>query len=67
MVKNNLKEYRLKAKLTQKILSKLISISTRQYQEYEYNKYSPNIYTAIKIANILKVKDLRNLFPIEGV
>ena len=37
---------------TQKQVAKEIKISVRNYQDYEYNINTPNVFTAIKIAKI---------------
>lgn len=62
-VKNNLKKYREKNKLTQKELAKRIGTTERNYQYYEAGTRTPNAYTANKLAKELGTTSME-LFPI---
>lgn len=41
------------AQKTQEQVSKEVGITVRLYQSYEYDRYTPNVKTAIKIAEVL--------------
>lgn len=62
-MKNNLKKYRQKKKLTQKELAMRIGTTERNYQYYEAGERTPNAFTANKIAKELGVKS-EKIFPI---
>lgn len=47
---------------TQAQVAKEAKTSARLYQDYEYGKREPGVHTAIRIADALGVKDLRDLF-----
>lgn len=47
---------------TQAQVAKESRIAERQYQDYEYDKREPGVRTAIRIADVLGVEDLRKLF-----
>lgn len=57
-----LKERRIAAGLTQAQTAEKAGISLRSYHRYEYEKRYPDVLTAIRIADVLKVKDLRRLW-----
>ena len=65
-MKTALKEYRLRIGLTQVQVADKASISERIYQKYESGdskqRCVPNVLTAIKIADALGVRDLRELW-----
>ena len=63
-MKNNLKKIRQNKGLTQNYLSNKASIPYRSYQDYEHGKRTPNVYTAIRIARVLKTT-VEELFPLE--
>ena len=63
MVRNNLKQARKKAKLTQAEVAKKANITTRVYQYYEAEKRTPHLYTAQLIAQVLH-EPVEKLFPI---
>lgn len=46
---------RIEKKITQSKLAQSIKVSTRTYQEYEYNKCEPSIDKSVKIADELNV------------
>ncbi len=48
-----LKAAREMAQKTQEQVSKEVGITVRLYQSYEYDRYTPNVKTAIKIAEVL--------------
>lgn len=50
---NRLKEMRELAGLTQKQVAEKIGIAESAYQQYEYDKFSPNVRLAIKFAKAL--------------
>lgn len=50
---NKIKDFRLKAGLTQQATANLIGIGIRIYQYYEAGEKEPGVYTAIKIAAAL--------------
>ena len=60
---NKLKEKGKKAKLTQVKIAKLVGISERAYQNYEYGERVPDVYTAQLIAQVLH-EPVEKLFPI---
>jgi len=57
-----LKECRVRKGLTQLEVARKVGISTRTYQAYEANTRTPDVVTAIYIANILGVQDIRKLW-----
>lgn len=61
---NNLKPTREAAGLTQVEVAKKVGIATLSYLRYETPKYKryPDVLTAIKIADVLGIKDLRDLW-----
>jgi transcriptional regulator with XRE-family HTH domain len=61
---NRLKDTRVKAGLTQKQVIAQAGVSYRAYQDYEYGKRTPSVYTAIRIAKALQVNtgDMETLF-----
>ena len=64
---NKLQLKRKSAGLTQAQLAKLVGVTERGYRCYEASetarrKHNPDILTAIKIADALGVKDLRELW-----
>ena len=62
---NNLKLIRKKSKTTQSDVSARAGIDKRTYQRYEYGEYIPNVYTAMKIADILN-SNVYECFPIHN-
>lgn len=52
-----IKENRIKRKLTQEELAKIIEISTRQLQRIEKNEDETKIKTIKKIIKVLKISD----------
>lgn len=50
--------------MTQEGISKKCNITCRSYQRYEHGKRTPNVYTAIRIARVLKTT-VEELFPLE--
>ena len=50
---NKLKTMRNAANLTQEATAKRAGISYRAYQNYESGTCVPNVYAALKIANVL--------------
>lgn len=56
-----LKKYRTQ-KYTQKEIAIVLQLSERQYQRIEKGISLPNVLTAIKIADLLNVQDLRLLW-----
>ena len=58
---------RKKAGKTQERVAKEAGISVAQYQNVEYDKSTPNVRTAIRIADSLGVVDLRELFEGGGL
>ena len=60
---NKLKETRKKAKLKQIEVAKATNISIRAYQNYEYGKRVPDVYTAQLIAQALHTT-VAELFPL---
>ena len=63
--KNNLKESRQKVDKTQLQVAREVGICERVYQKYENSESLPNIKTAIKIANVLGINDLRMLWNVQ--
>ena len=63
-MKNNLKLFRNEKRLTQINISKKVGLETQHYQRYEYGLHVPNVYTAIRIARVLKTT-VEELFPLE--
>lgn len=61
-LKNQLKRRREKAGLTQVQIAKKVGISEVSYQRIEYGSQRPSLRTAIRIADVLGVKDLRLLW-----
>lgn len=49
---------------TQAQVAKEAGVSEVSYQLYEYDKREPGVRTAIRIADALGVKDLRELFGV---
>ena len=47
---------------TQAQVAKEAGVSEQAYQRYEYDKRKPGVRTAIRIADVLGVEDLRKLF-----
>lgn len=64
MRKNNIKEFRKNSTLYQKDMAKALDISTRQYSRIENGVSTPDIWTAIHIADLLGVEDIRKLFSV---
>lgn len=60
---NNLKHYRQLKGISQDKLAKLADCTVRYYQDVEYGKCIPNVYLAIRLCDILGVKDIRDVFP----
>lgn len=58
---NKLKEARKKLGLTQVEVASKAKITERSYQYYEAGTRTPTLYTAMKIADVLKT-DVRKLF-----
>ena len=57
-----LRAAREKSGKTQAQVAREANIAERLYQDYEYDKREPGVRTAIRIANVLGVTDLRELF-----
>ncbi len=51
-----------KGKFTQKEMADMLNLSERQYRRIEKNICKPDIWSAIRIADALGVKDLRELW-----
>lgn len=51
----NLKEYRILNKLSQKELAEQMNTTQQRISEWECNKVEPSLYNIIKILNILNV------------
>ena len=65
-----LKKLRTDKRMTQAEIANRAGITEVTYQLYEYGKRTPNIRTAIRIADVLGVHDLRTLWdgnPIQQV
>ena len=63
-MKNNLKEHRKRHGLTQEEIAYFVRISKSSYQGIEAGNHEPSVYTAMRLADVLRV-DLRDLSPIE--
>lgn len=63
---NNLKAAREAVGLTQKQVANKVGIAHMSYIRYETPKYQrdPNVKIAIKIADALEIKDLRDIWNI---
>ena len=48
--------------LTQKDMARIAGCTELCYQRYEYGQRNPNVQTAIRIADALGVRDLRELW-----
>lgn len=59
---SNLRQLRQKAGLTQAQMAKAVGINAITYQRYENEKRYPDVLTAFRIADVLKVKDLRKVW-----
>lgn len=59
---STLKEYRRKAGLTQEQTAEAVGINVLSYRRYEYGKRYPDVLTAIRIADVLKVGNLRKIW-----
>ena len=53
---------REKSGKTQAQIAREVGVSERVYQRYEYGQNEPGVRTAIRIADALRVIDLRELF-----
>ena len=51
-----------KGKFTQKEMADILNLSERQYRRIEKNICKPDIWSALKIADALGVRDLRELW-----
>ena len=51
-----------KGKFTQKEMADMLNLSERQYRRIEKNICKPDIWSAIKIADVLGVQNLRDLW-----
>jgi putative transcriptional regulator len=62
-MKNNIRMYRVKFKMTQEDLSKHIGVSRQTINSIENNKYFPSLELGLKLAQIFecKVDDLFSL------
>ena len=67
MKKNNIKEFRKNSTLRQKDMAKALNISIRQYSRIENGVSSPDIWTAIRIADLLGVKDIRKIWNTQTI
>ena len=56
------KKIRLERGFTQKQVADGLNIPEQGYQRYEYGACEPTVRTAIRIADALHVKDLRQIF-----
>ena len=54
-MKNNLKAFRKKHKLTQQDLSEQLNVSRQTINSIETGKYDPSLSLAFKIANLMSV------------
>ncbi len=61
-MQTTLKEIREKRRLTQEEIAQKSKIALRSYQYYETGERVPDVLTAIRIANVLRIKDIRQLF-----
>ncbi len=59
---NNLKSIRMSRNLTQAALAKACGLNTTSYQRYELEERTPNVRTAIRIADALGISDIRTLW-----
>lgn len=59
---SSLKDCRVKKGLTQREVARKAGISERSYQAYEASTRIPDVQTAICIANILGVLDIKELW-----
>lgn len=59
---NNLKELRIKAGLTQAQVADRTGLTEVSICRYEKEKRYPDVLSALKIADVLKVKDLRKIW-----
>ena len=57
-----LKEIREASGKTQLQIAEETGITVRVYQKYEHGEQRPNVWTAIRIADALGVKDVRSLW-----
>lgn len=64
-MKNNVKEERLKAQITQQALADSISVSRQTIFAIEVRKYVPSTILALKIASVLN-KSVHDLFALEA-
>ena len=62
MNNTSLKLVRLHSCKTQKQVANAAGITMQAYQRYEYGITEPSVYTAIKIADVFGIVDLRELF-----
>ena len=62
MRNENLVAARKQSGKTQAQVAKEIGVAEVAYQRYEYGMREPKVTTAIKIANVLGVQDLRELW-----
>ena len=58
----SLRNIRKERGLTQAQVAQQSGITVRAYQNYEAGERVPDVLTAIRIANTLRVKDVRKLF-----
>lgn len=61
-MKPPIKDFRAKKGLTQTQVAEQAGITVTSYQRIEYGTQRPSLTTAIRIANILGVIDLRELW-----
>jgi transcriptional regulator with XRE-family HTH domain len=59
---SNLKEIRRKAGLTQAQVAERTGLAEATVNRYENEKRYPDVLTALRIADVLKVKDLRKIW-----
>jgi transcriptional regulator with XRE-family HTH domain len=59
---NNLKELRTKAGLTQAQVADRAGLTVVSVCRYEKEQRYPDVLTALRIADVLKVKDLRKIW-----
>lgn len=62
LLSNNVKEYRMKKKLTQQQLADLVKVSSRTIISLEKGQYNPSVLLAHELAEIfgLKIEELFN-------
>ncbi|API90743.1 transcriptional regulator [Virgibacillus pantothenticus] len=65
MLKNNVKHYRKKKKLTQKELGDNIGVSRQTINSIENEHYSPSISLVLKLAKVLE-QPVEELFFLES-